>query len=101
MRYKMQHTQGKSRLMRAVDRGYLGMELLGTHEDAVLGWGNLAGGGLEIHDVPGEHGNVLNEPHVRTVSEELMRVLPRPDTIVPHRQPTCRKREQWSCVPYL
>ena len=73
--------------MRAVERGYLGMELLGTREDPMLGWGALAGGGLEIHDVPGEHGNVLNEPHVRTVAEELETILSRPETIVPHQQP--------------
>ncbi len=88
MRYKLQAYPGKITLMRAADRGYLGMELLGTHEDAVLGWGDLAGGGLEIHDVPGEHGNVLKEPHVQTVSEELRRVLPRPETMVRGRQPT-------------
>ncbi len=87
MRYKIQPYPGKIALMRAVDRGYLGMELLGTHEDPVLGWRNLARGGLEIHDVPGEHGNVLNEPHVRTVAEELERILPWPDTIVSRRQP--------------
>jgi acyl transferase domain-containing protein/thioesterase domain-containing protein len=88
MGYKLQAYPGKITLLRAIDRGYLGMELLGTEEDAVLGWGDLAGGGLEIHDVPGEHGNVLNEPHVQTVSEVLRRVLPRPDTMVRGRQAT-------------
>ena len=86
-RYKIQRYPGKITLMRAVERGYLGMELLGTREDPMLGWGALAGGGLDIHDVPGEHGNVLNEPHVRTVAEELETILPRPETIVPHQQP--------------
>jgi amino acid adenylation domain-containing protein len=86
-RYKIQRYPGKITLMRAVGRGYLGMELLGTREDPLLGWGVLAGGGLEIHDVPGEHGNVLNEPHVRTVAEELETVLPRSETIVPRPQP--------------
>ncbi|HEY6376807.1 MAG TPA: amino acid adenylation domain-containing protein, partial [Edaphobacter sp.] len=86
-RYNIQKYPGKITLMRAVERGYLGMELLGTREDPVLGWGALAGGGLEIHDVPGEHGNVLNEPHVRTVAEALETILPRPETIVPHQQP--------------
>ena len=86
-RYKIQRYPGKITLMRAVERGYLGMELLGTREDPMLGWVALAGGGLEIHDVPGEHGNVLNEPHVRTVAEELETILPRPETIVPHQQP--------------
>ena len=85
-RYKIQRYPGKITLMRAVERGYQGMELLGTREDPMLGWGALAGG-LEIHDVPGEHGNVLNEPHVRTVADELETILPRPETIVPHQQP--------------
>jgi thioesterase domain-containing protein len=63
------------------------MELLGTREDPRLGWVALAGGGLEIHDAPGEHGNVLNEPHVRTVAEELEAILPRPETMVSQQQP--------------
>jgi len=87
MHYKLQTFPGKITLMRAVERGYLGMELLGTHEDSVLGWGNLAGGGLEIHDVPGEHGNVLNEPHVQVVAKELKTILPKMETIVSHQQP--------------
>ena len=87
VRYKIQRYPGKITLMRAVERGYLGMELLGTHEDPKLGWVALAGGGLEIHDVPGEHGNVLNEPHVRTVAEELERILSRTETMVPQQQP--------------
>jgi amino acid adenylation domain-containing protein len=87
MRYKIQPYPGKITLMRAVERGYLGMELLGTREDTVLGWENLAGGGLEIHDVPGEHRNMLNEPHVRIVAKELKTILPKPETIAPHRQP--------------
>ncbi len=86
-RYKIQRYPGKITLMRAAGRGYLGMELLGIREDPMLGWGALAGGGLEMHDVPGEHGNVLNEPHVRTVAEELETILLRPETIVPHQQP--------------
>lgn len=85
-RYKIRRYPGKITLMRAVERGYLGMELLGIREDPMLGWGALAGGGVEIHDVPGEHGNVLNEPHVRTVAEELKTILLRPETIVPHQQ---------------
>jgi thioesterase domain-containing protein len=85
-RYKIRRYPGKITLMRAVERGYLGMELLGIREDPMLGWGALAGGGVEIHDVPGEHGNVLNEPHVRTVAEELKTILLRLETIVPHQQ---------------
>ncbi|HEY9666549.1 MAG TPA: hypothetical protein V6C91_07065, partial [Coleofasciculaceae cyanobacterium] len=36
-----------------------------------LGWGNLAGGGLEIYEVPGDHLSILKEPYVRVLSEKL------------------------------
>jgi thioesterase domain-containing protein/NADP-dependent 3-hydroxy acid dehydrogenase YdfG/acyl carrier protein len=86
-RYKVKRYPGKITLMRAVGRGYLGMELLGAREDEALGWGSFAGGGLEIRDVPGEHGNVLNEPYIQTVVQELKTVLPKPETIAPSQQP--------------
>jgi acyl transferase domain-containing protein/thioesterase domain-containing protein/acyl carrier protein len=86
-RYKIQKYPGKIDLLRAVDRGYSGMELLGTREEPDLGWGNLAGGGLEVHDVSGEHGNVLREPQVRTVAEALKTILPRLGTKAPSQQP--------------
>jgi len=34
-------------------------------------WERLAAGGLEVVDVPGDHLNVLNEPHVQLWAEEL------------------------------
>jgi acyl transferase domain-containing protein/thioesterase domain-containing protein len=86
-RYQIQRYPGKITLLRAEGRGYLGMELLGTREDEELGWGSLAGGGLEIRDVPGEHGNVLNEPHVQIVVEELKTILPNSETIASRQQP--------------
>ena len=78
--YTAQNYPGKVTLLRAVDRGYLGMELLGTREAPGLGWGGLAAGGLEIHEVSGEHANMLDEPHVRTVAEELKKILRRTET---------------------
>ncbi len=86
-RYQIQRYPGKITLLRAEGRGYLGMELLGTREDDELGWGSLAGGGLEIRDVPGDHGNVLNEPHIQTVVEELKTILPKSETMIPRQQP--------------
>jgi acyl transferase domain-containing protein/thioesterase domain-containing protein len=73
--YTAQTYPGKITLLRAVERGYLGMELLGTREAPGLGWGGLAAGGLEIHEVSGEHGNMLDEPYVRTVAAELKKIL--------------------------
>ncbi|HEY1904169.1 MAG TPA: SDR family NAD(P)-dependent oxidoreductase [Terracidiphilus sp.] len=81
-RYRTQRYPGKIALLRAVERGYLGMELLGTREGPDLGWGKLAGGGLEIHPVSGEHGNMLDEPQVRTVAAELKTILPDSETTV-------------------
>jgi thioesterase domain-containing protein len=35
-----------------------------VHEPA-NGWAPLARGGLEVHDVPGEHASLILDPHVR------------------------------------
>jgi aspartate racemase len=39
--------------------------------DPDFGWSELAAGGLEIHDVPGNTLNMLEEPHVQVVGEKL------------------------------
>jgi aspartate racemase len=39
--------------------------------DPDLGWSELAPGGLEIHDVPGDNFNMLEEPHVQVLAEKL------------------------------
>ncbi|MFB2980487.1 thioesterase domain-containing protein, partial [Microseira sp. BLCC-F43] len=36
-----------------------------------LGWSELAPGGLEIHDVPGNIFSMLKEPHVKVLAEQL------------------------------
>jgi amino acid adenylation domain-containing protein len=36
-----------------------------------LGWGKLAAGGVEIHDVPSDHLGILKEPHVKVLAEKL------------------------------
>jgi hypothetical protein len=38
-------------------------------------WGRLAGRGVDIHVVPGNHSNVLKEPNVRVVAQKLRRCL--------------------------
>lgn len=50
-----------------------------------LGWGKLAGSGLEIHNVPGKHSDVesegmLTEPHVRVLAEKLRVCLEKAQT---------------------
>jgi thioesterase domain-containing protein/acyl carrier protein len=41
-----------------------------------LGWEGLAKGGLEIHEVPGSHLSMGEEPNVGTLTELLQRCLP-------------------------
>lgn len=44
----------------------------------LLGWENLAAGGVEVHSVPGSHsfeGCLLSEPHVRVLAEKLKACL--------------------------
>jgi aspartate racemase len=43
--------------------------------DPELGWGKLVAGGLEIHEVPGNHMNMFNEPNVRVLAEKLKACL--------------------------
>ena len=43
--------------------------------DYQYGWAELARGGVDVHVVPGGHGNVLAEPHVEAVARALDRRL--------------------------
>ena len=72
MRYAFRPYAGKITLMRAVHRG---PERLSKFEDSTLGWGALAGGGLEIHDVDTKHMFMLFEPYVGTFVEQLKPIL--------------------------
>ena len=42
-----------------------------------MGWGRLAAGGVEVHDMPGDHLSMLSEPNVRTVASTLRACLDR------------------------
>jgi len=46
-------------------------QLTGVYYDPLFGWGSLAVGGLEIHDVPGLHSTMLTEPCVQVLGEKL------------------------------
>ncbi|MGA2671641.1 MAG: SDR family NAD(P)-dependent oxidoreductase [Terracidiphilus sp.] len=71
-RYTFQTYPGKITLMRAVDRD----DSLGKRDDPTLGWARLAGGGLEILDVPAGHISMLSHPYVGNFAEILRTVLP-------------------------
>lgn len=79
-RYTVRFYPGKITLMRAADV----RETVGTRRNMTLGWETRAGGGLEIHDVPGGHISMFEEPNVRTLAETLKAVLssfdPKPES---------------------
>jgi amino acid adenylation domain-containing protein len=39
--------------------------------DFVEGWRALAGGGIEVHEIPGSHLDIVKEPHVRDLATKL------------------------------
>jgi thioesterase domain-containing protein len=43
--------------------------------DPTLGWSELAAQGVEIHQIPGAHLNLLRKPHVQVVAENLKACL--------------------------
>jgi oxalate---CoA ligase len=51
-------------------------EVVGTDfSDPYLGWGRWAAGGVEVHPVPGDHTNLLSEPHVGALGRSLRACL--------------------------
>jgi thioesterase domain-containing protein len=40
--------------------------------DPAKGWGQWAGGGVEIHSVPGNHYTMVREPNVKLLAEQLL-----------------------------
>jgi amino acid adenylation domain-containing protein/non-ribosomal peptide synthase protein (TIGR01720 family) len=50
----------------------------GAWPGPALGWSGLALGGVEIHDVPGNHFNLLEPPHVQALAAVLRGLLDRP-----------------------
>jgi amino acid adenylation domain-containing protein len=49
--------------------------LTGTSADPTMGWSEWATGGVEVHVVPGNHANMMYEPHVETLAKELRACL--------------------------
>jgi aspartate racemase len=50
---------------------------LRTSIDLVEGWRALAGGGIEVHEIPGSHLDIIKEPHVQELAEKLSACLER------------------------
>jgi thioesterase domain-containing protein len=49
--------------------------LAGASPDPTLGWSAWARGGVEVHIVPGNHANLMYEPHVEVLAEKLTACL--------------------------
>jgi acyl-CoA synthetase (AMP-forming)/AMP-acid ligase II/thioesterase domain-containing protein/acyl carrier protein len=64
-RYKPQPYPGRITLFRALQQ-----PLLGSY-DPTMGWGNVAAAGLTIVVVPGDHIDMIAEPHVRVLGAKL------------------------------
>jgi thioesterase domain-containing protein len=69
--YRVQAYSGKILLFRASDKGLRGLE------DPTGGWHKYAAGGIEVHEIDGDHGDILNEPNVESLARELRDCLER------------------------
>ena len=49
--------------------------------DFVEGWRALAGGGIEVHEIPGSHLDIVKEPHVQELAKKLSGCLERAQTL--------------------
>lgn len=71
-RYTVHFYPGKITLIRAANV----RETVATRRDFTLGWERLVGGGLDIHDVPGGHSSIFEEPNVQILAQKLKAILP-------------------------
>jgi thioesterase domain-containing protein len=69
-RYRLQRYPGQVILLKTAD------------QDSTWGWGEIAANGVELHQVPGHHMNVLRPPQVQVLAEKLSACLSRPDEVI-------------------
>jgi thioesterase domain-containing protein len=72
-RYKLQPFPGRLHLFRIEEQPPPDL----FHVDPYLGWRGTAEDGIEIHDLPGRHGEHLREPHVRELARKITACLAR------------------------
>jgi thioesterase domain-containing protein len=68
-KYKPEKYEGRIMFFRAEHQP------AGIVPDRFLGWEPFAVGGMEIHDVPGDHITLMKEPNIRIVAEKLTECL--------------------------
>ena len=50
------------------------------HSDPLGGWGDIAGGGVDVIEVPGTHNSMLEQPNVVALGEAISHCIARLDT---------------------
>jgi amino acid adenylation domain-containing protein len=78
--YVPQPYSGKIVLFRASEKALRGLD------DPQGGWAKFASGGLEIHEIDADHGNILNEPQVRHLASSMRAALEKAQTLSPEPQ---------------
>jgi aspartate racemase len=80
--FRQENTQASRNYVPQVYRGRVTLfrsreQIIGvsSYGDPHLGWGELAAGGLDFHEVPGTHLGMLQEPHVKVLAEKLKACL--------------------------
>ena len=71
-RYRPQRYPGQVTLFKTATR----------HQDSTWGWGDIAANGVELHQIPGHHMNVLRPPQVQVLAEKLSACLAQPDEVI-------------------
>jgi thioesterase domain-containing protein len=52
------------------------------YQDSTWGWGDIAANGVELHQIPGHHMNLLRPPHVQVLAEKLSTCLAQSDEVI-------------------
>jgi thioesterase domain-containing protein len=63
--------EGELILFRATAGTGADLPFTARYADPVLGWGRRATKGVRVHDVPGGHSSMLQEPHVRALARQI------------------------------
>jgi thioesterase domain-containing protein len=67
LRYEALPYRGRITLFRATTP----LSFVDMPRDRELGWGSLAQGGVEVHEIPGTHREIMREPSVAIVAREV------------------------------
>jgi thioesterase domain-containing protein len=65
VKYRPQPYGGRVILFRASEKALRGLD------DPQQGWSRCAAGGVEVYEIDGDHGNILNEPQVKQLAAQI------------------------------